>query len=410
MTAAVSCQPTPAVQMDIPATTPALARKRRREIILSQRASGGVDTDPAVADPTQQGEVLPPKKRKVFSDDSIKKEGTTTTTGIAVKPTTITPQTTAPLAAHPVRVKTEPKDDTAPAKPVSTNGVNKHQRKYEPDVPMTKEEASSWRREQRRKRNRESAAASRQRQRDRISELEAEVEDWKTKFAAVMEKLRVLEESKGAGVPTTATTTAPTAAVSVPELILSVPQAANQVVVSPCPSPDLSSQPSPALVSVASSSLVQMSRNSGSGGVCRPNLLPRPSVTNVEPEMKHHLNENISRQAVKITGDASPSSTILNQDDDTNVTTVVVPAVDMPTPDPVVSSETSTTTTTKKTMTAPPSPKAGGSTEVVVAPAPVSPSSVDQQCAAAPSSSLFVEEIDQEDEMGAFLLDAVEWL
>ena len=47
--------------------------------------------------------------------------------------------------------------------------------KYDPDVPMTKEEATVWRREQRRKRNRESAAASRQRQRDRIQELEEEV-------------------------------------------------------------------------------------------------------------------------------------------------------------------------------------------------------------------------------------------
>jgi hypothetical protein len=55
---------------------------------------------------------------------------------------------------------------------------HKKQQKYDPGVPMTKDQAAAWRREQRRKRNRESAAASRQRQRDRIEELEAEVQEW----------------------------------------------------------------------------------------------------------------------------------------------------------------------------------------------------------------------------------------
>eukprot|EP00957_Ditylum_brightwellii_P094112 7164951-Ditylum_brightwellii.AAC.1 len=53
---------------------------------------------------------------------------------------------------------------------------------------MSKEEASSWRREQRWNRNCESAA-------DCITELGAEVEEWKSKFAAVMEKLHTLEEA-----------------------------------------------------------------------------------------------------------------------------------------------------------------------------------------------------------------------
>jgi len=73
----------------------------------------------------------------------------------------------------------------------------KQQMKYDPDVPMTKEEAAKWRREQRRKRNRESAAASRQRQRDRITELEIHVEDWKSKFEDVMARIAHLEELKG---------------------------------------------------------------------------------------------------------------------------------------------------------------------------------------------------------------------
>jgi hypothetical protein len=73
----------------------------------------------------------------------------------------------------------------------------KPQMKYDPDVPMTKEDAAAWRREQRRKRNRESAAASRQRQRDRIAELEVEVEEWKTQFEAMMDKIKKLEKATG---------------------------------------------------------------------------------------------------------------------------------------------------------------------------------------------------------------------
>ena len=84
------------------------------------------------------------------------------------------------------------KTDTAKPKT-----AKKPQMKYDPDVPMTKEEAAAWRREQRRKRNRESAAASRQRQRDRITELEGEVEDWKIKFDAMMDKIKKLEEVSG---------------------------------------------------------------------------------------------------------------------------------------------------------------------------------------------------------------------
>lgn len=79
----------------------------------------------------------------------------------------------------------------------SFNKGKKPQMKYDPDVPMTKEEAAVWRREQRRKRNRESAAASRQRQRDRIDELEIEVDGWKDKFDSIMKKIKDLEELSG---------------------------------------------------------------------------------------------------------------------------------------------------------------------------------------------------------------------
>ncbi|KAL7569221.1 hypothetical protein ACA910_016777 [Epithemia clementina (nom. ined.)] len=61
--------------------------------------------------------------------------------------------------------------------------------RYDPDVPMSKEQLAAWRREARRVRNRESAAASRQRIRSRISELEDEVAAWKAKYEAAMKQL-----------------------------------------------------------------------------------------------------------------------------------------------------------------------------------------------------------------------------
>lgn len=70
--------------------------------------------------------------------------------------------------------------------------------RYDPSVPMSKEDAAKWRKEQRRKRNRESAASSRQKQRDRITELETEVEDWKNKFEVALERLKRLEEEAAA--------------------------------------------------------------------------------------------------------------------------------------------------------------------------------------------------------------------
>mmetsp|Transcript_63365 Transcript_63365/g.74174 ORF Transcript_63365/g.74174 Transcript_63365/m.74174 type:complete len:216 (-) Transcript_63365:1594-2241(-) len=69
--------------------------------------------------------------------------------------------------------------------------VNKKQVRYDPEVPMTKEEAAAWRKEQRKVRNRESAAASRQKTRDRIEELEAEVESIKAKYASATARLAV---------------------------------------------------------------------------------------------------------------------------------------------------------------------------------------------------------------------------
>mmetsp|Transcript_15726 Transcript_15726/g.45330 ORF Transcript_15726/g.45330 Transcript_15726/m.45330 type:complete len:199 (-) Transcript_15726:288-884(-) len=64
---------------------------------------------------------------------------------------------------------------------------------YEPDVDMTKEQLTAWRREARRVRNRESAAASRMKTKNRISELEDEVNAYKSKYEAAMQKLAEYE-------------------------------------------------------------------------------------------------------------------------------------------------------------------------------------------------------------------------
>ncbi len=70
----------------------------------------------------------------------------------------------------------------------------KTQIRYDPDVPMSKDQLAAWRREARRVRNRESAAASRQRIRNRISELEDEVGEWKTKYSQAIQRLEALEK------------------------------------------------------------------------------------------------------------------------------------------------------------------------------------------------------------------------
>ncbi len=72
----------------------------------------------------------------------------------------------------------------------------KTQIQYNPDVPMSKEQLTAWRREMRRVRNRESAAASRRQVRDRIQELEEEVKGWKDRYEEVMARLSQAEGKK----------------------------------------------------------------------------------------------------------------------------------------------------------------------------------------------------------------------
>ena len=116
MAAAVSTMPALSLQHPDVVTAEA-ARKRRREILVSQRSTG---LDTTIAQPVPTPIIEPQTKRR--------------------------------------------KVEAVATKGASKPG-KKPQMKYEPQVPMSKEETAAWRREQRRKRNRESAAASRQRHR-----------------------------------------------------------------------------------------------------------------------------------------------------------------------------------------------------------------------------------------------------
>lgn len=74
----------------------------------------------------------------------------------------------------------------------SITGIKKKSR-YDPGVPMTRNELKEWRKEARRVRNRESAAASRKRNRERIDELESEVDVLKSKYSAALKFIMGLE-------------------------------------------------------------------------------------------------------------------------------------------------------------------------------------------------------------------------
>jgi hypothetical protein len=99
--------------------------------------------------------------------------------------------TAAPSSSSPADPAAATAAKSPPPPPESDgNGKSrKTQITYNPDITMTKEQLTAWRREMRRVRNRESAAASRRKVRDRIDELEDEVEIWKGRYQEVMARL-----------------------------------------------------------------------------------------------------------------------------------------------------------------------------------------------------------------------------
>jgi len=140
------------------------ARKRRKEIIQSQRG----DAEPAPTGDvsvsmSDKEEKKPPKKRKMDE------------TAAAAKARAVAAAAAAAAASEEAKRKT--------------------QIRYDPEIPMDKDQLAAWRREARRVRNRESAAASRQRIRSRIDELEDEVGHWKVKYQQAIERLASLQQS-----------------------------------------------------------------------------------------------------------------------------------------------------------------------------------------------------------------------
>lgn len=99
-------------------------------------------------------------------------------------------------AAKPAAAKAAAAAAAAAKRDADLSSSKKTQITYNPDIPMTKEQLTAWRREMRRVRNRESAAASRRKVRDRIEELEDEVAIWKKRYEEVMARLGSAEKKK----------------------------------------------------------------------------------------------------------------------------------------------------------------------------------------------------------------------
>jgi hypothetical protein len=175
------------------------ARKRRREILASHRQLLEV---PAL--------VAPLDAHHIVAEQGVKKCKVTSSAcsfaaAAAVSPPTETLSVDGmATASENFAAAAAATTSSAPAPVVTAIVANKKlmsskkpQMKYDPEVPMTKEQAAVWRREQRRKRNRESAAMSRQRQRDRIADLEIVVDEWKIKVGSVMDRIKKLEDASG---------------------------------------------------------------------------------------------------------------------------------------------------------------------------------------------------------------------
>lgn len=155
------------VTMAEEAADPAEARKRRKAIITSQRQDNETEAQPAAACDASQSASLPEEETNASND-------------------------TKAVAGKLSNKRHAPDDESVSS---SNNGKDKKtQIRYDPEVPMSKEQLAVWRREARRVRNRESAAASRQRIRSRITELEDEIEDWKSKYEQAQQRLAALEQ------------------------------------------------------------------------------------------------------------------------------------------------------------------------------------------------------------------------
>jgi hypothetical protein len=172
------------------------ARKRRKRIITTQRnekdSSGmdliGADVENSAHSESESSTGRHESNRPLTASISStaapsKKQKTTTGSASSV----MTKETVSALMVPGVATKTTT---------ITSKGKKKTQIRYDPSVPMDKEQLAVWRREARRVRNRESAAASRQRIRSRITELEDEVSGWKDKYETALARLHELEQQQ----------------------------------------------------------------------------------------------------------------------------------------------------------------------------------------------------------------------
>eukprot|EP00536_Pseudo-nitzschia_multiseries_P003015 jgi/Psemu1/318055/estExt_fgenesh1_pm.C_430008 len=346
------------------------ARKRRREILASQRQAMEAVTITASTKIADYEEVHVKKVRRV---SDITDDGNSHAASIVSASDSDTPT----------------RNTTASKKKIATK--KKPQMKYDPDVPMSKEEAAAWRREQRRKRNRESAALSRQRQRDRIGDLEIEVDQWKNKVESIMERIKKLEEASGIDSRTLVPEPIQNQAQGLEQsLEFEVTDSSESKFVSPPPSPGHSPLHEEPLASPVASS----SAKTVVDAVVDQVLMGIESY-------EHEFSDNmISRHAtssipaVKITT-VAPALPFLPKSEDS--------VTSLPTPEACLSGE----------VVAP---------QVVVAsPAPSNPAVAPSTTLDPIDSSLFpvkeepklpnlLSDEENEDEFGEFLLDAVQWL
>ena len=167
------------------ATDPAEARKRRKALLASQRQETEEEATavpPAIAPPEALLVDLPSEPTPAVEQTALDSSATASASAASKDPKAAED----PSTARKRKAISSKADDTE-------KGKRKTQIRYDPEIPMTKEQLAAWRREARRVRNRESAAASRQRIRNRISELETEVDGWKTKYNEAQSRLQELE-------------------------------------------------------------------------------------------------------------------------------------------------------------------------------------------------------------------------
>jgi len=164
---------------------------------------------------------------------------------------------------------------------------SKYQNHYAPVIPLTPEEEAEWRREARRKRNRDSAAASRQKVRSKIQCLEQEVQEWKSKYDALFQKMTAMEHMFQSTMSSFADPNKKRARITHPSQVLDTPRQQQQEVVEEAPvvSPSQSPKLQPRPIHFIPETLSQ------------GNSVPLSSYHRDDVVSSRHINEVQSRQA-----------------------------------------------------------------------------------------------------------------